>query len=155
MIRIDVHHIWENLIHTTCALLVPVHIRHSYAPYGQSLYVTTFHADPTEFNGCTAPEKKWSWLYLSVRLSGLWDSPKFLSQDNHWSSALKPSMCWRTGYISLLSPYLQHVISTFNTCSRGSTHRSLTDIDGGYNLGGACLPHHTPRLPNQWSSAFP
>jgi hypothetical protein len=35
------------------------------------------------------------------------------------------------------------VISTFNTCLRGPTHRSLTDIGEGYNLGGVDLPHHT------------
>jgi hypothetical protein len=28
---------------------------------------------------------------------------------------------------------------------RGPTHRSLTDTGGGYNLGGADLPHTTPR----------
>jgi hypothetical protein len=30
----------------------------------------------------------------------------------------------------------QHVIGTFNTCSRGLTHRSSTDTGVGYNLGG-------------------
>jgi hypothetical protein len=49
-----------------------------------------------------------------------------------------------TSYIGLLGPYLQHVISIFNTCSRGPTHRSLIDTDGGYNLGGIGLPHVTP-----------
>jgi hypothetical protein len=43
----------------------------------------------------------------------------------------------------LLGPYHQHVIDTFNTCSRGSTHRSLTDTGGGYNLRGAGFPHTT------------
>jgi hypothetical protein len=33
----------------------------------------------------------------------------------------------------LTGPIYQHVIGTFNTCSRGTTHRSLTDTDGGYN----------------------
>jgi hypothetical protein len=28
-------------------------------------------------------------------------------------------------------PIYQHVISTFNTCSRGSTHQSITDTGGG------------------------
>jgi hypothetical protein len=37
----------------------------------------------------------------------------------------------------------QHAISAFNTCSRRITHRSLTDIDGGYNLEGVGFPHHT------------
>jgi hypothetical protein len=49
------------------------------------------------------------------------------------------------GYVGLLGPYLQHVISTFNTCSRGPTHRYLTDTGGAYNLGGVGLPNHTPR----------
>jgi hypothetical protein len=39
----------------------------------------------------------------------------------------------------------QHTIGTFNTCSRGPTHRSLTDTSRRYNLGGADLPHTTPR----------
>jgi hypothetical protein len=60
-------------------------------------------------------------------------SPKY----NHWSIALKPNIYWWTDYIDLLDPYHQHVISMFNICSRGPTHRSLTDTGGGYNLGGA------------------
>jgi hypothetical protein len=35
-------------------------------------------------------------------------------------------------------------LSMFNTCSRGPTYLSLTDTGGGYNLGGAGFPHHTP-----------
>jgi hypothetical protein len=45
--------------------------------------------------------------------------------------------------LGLLGSYDQHAIDTFNTCSRGPTHRSLTDKGGCYNLGGAGLPHHT------------
>jgi hypothetical protein len=69
----------------------------------------------------------------------------FSPKHNYWSSALKPNIYWRIGYIGLLGPYHQHVISTFNTCSRGPTHRSLTDTGRGYNHGGTGLPHHTPR----------
>jgi hypothetical protein len=43
--------------------------------------------------------------------------------------------------LGLLDPYHQYVIDTFNTCHR----LPLTDIGGGYNLGGADLAHHTPR----------
>jgi hypothetical protein len=46
--------------------------------------------------------------------------------------------------LGLLDSYHQHAVSTFNTCSRGPTYRSLTDTGGGYNLGGVDLPHHTP-----------
>jgi hypothetical protein len=35
--------------------------------------------------------------------------------------------------LGLPGPYLQHAIGTFNTCSWGPTHRSLTDTGGGYN----------------------
>jgi hypothetical protein len=51
---------------------------------------------------------------------------------------------WLHIYFRLLGPYHQHAIGTFNTCSRGPTHRSLTDTGRGYNLGGAGLPHTTP-----------
>jgi hypothetical protein len=43
--------------------------------------------------------------------------------------------------LDLSSPYHRHAIGTFNTCSRGSTERSLIDTGGGYNLRGAGLPH--------------
>jgi hypothetical protein len=57
-IQIDVHSIEENLIHMTRMLLMLVYVRHAYPSRGQSLYVATFHADPTELDGCTTPEKK-------------------------------------------------------------------------------------------------
>jgi hypothetical protein len=47
--------------------------------------------------------------------------------------------------LGLLVPYHRHAIGTFNTCSRGPTHRSLTDTSGGYNLVGADFPHTTPQ----------
>jgi hypothetical protein len=44
--------------------------------------------------------------------------------------------------------YHQYAIGTFNTCSWGLTEQSLTDTGGGYNLGGADLPHtHSPTFP--------
>jgi hypothetical protein len=78
------------------------------------------------------------WVVCGTHLS-------FSHKHNHWSSVLKSNICWWICYISLLGPYHQHVISTFNTCSWGPTHRSLTDTGGGYNLGGVGLPHRTPR----------
>jgi hypothetical protein len=56
--------------------------------------------------------------------------------------------------LGLLVPYHRHAIGTFNTCSRGSTHRSLTDTSGGYNLGGAGLPHTTLRSSQPVVSTF-
>jgi hypothetical protein len=43
--------------------------------------------------------------------------------------------------LGLPVPYHRHAIGTFNTCSRGPTHRSLTDTGGGYNH-----PRATPSL---------
>jgi hypothetical protein len=61
-------------------------------------------------------------------------------------------MNWLLG---LLGPYYQHVISRFNTYSRGPTHRSLTDTGGGYNLGCVSLPHYTPRPSQPTVLRFP
>jgi hypothetical protein len=50
--------------------------------------------------------------------------------------------------LGLPGPYHWHVIGTFNTFSRGPTEWSLIDTGGGYNLGGAGLPHtHSPTFP--------
>jgi hypothetical protein len=43
----------------------------------------------------------------------------------------------------LIGPIYQHVIHTFNACSWGPTHWSLTNTGGGYNLRGADFPHTT------------
>jgi hypothetical protein len=56
--------------------------------------------------------------------------------------------------LGLLEPYHQHAIGTFNTCSRGPTHRSLIDIGGGYNFVGAGLPTPLHDFPNWWSYTF-
>jgi hypothetical protein len=55
--------------------------------------------------------------------------------------------------LGLPGPYHRHAIGTFNTSSRGPTHRSLTDIGRGYNLEGAGFPHTTPR-PSQPTVLF-
>jgi hypothetical protein len=47
--------------------------------------------------------------------------------------------------LGLSNPYHRHAISTFNTYSRGATHRSLTDSGRGYSLEGAGFPCTTPR----------
>jgi hypothetical protein len=46
--------------------------------------------------------------------------------------------------LGLPDPYHRHAIGTFNTCLQGLTHRSLTDTDESYNIGGADFPHTTP-----------
>jgi hypothetical protein len=70
---------------------------------------------------------------------------QFLFPNNHWSSRLKTIIYWWTCYISLLGSYLLYVIGTFNTCSWGSNHQSLTDTNEGYHLEDVGFPHHSPR----------
>jgi hypothetical protein len=45
--------------------------------------------------------------------------------------------------LDLLDTYHQHAIGMFNNCSRGPTHRYLTDTGGGYCLGGVGFSHTT------------
>jgi hypothetical protein len=53
--------------------------------------------------------------------------------------------------LGLPGPYHRHAIGTFNTCSWGSTERSLIDTVGSYNLGGAGLPHtHSLTFPTSY-----
>jgi hypothetical protein len=69
---------------------------------------------------------------------------QFLSRANQWSSGESQTSI-DNRVLGFSGPYHQHVIVTFNTCSRGSTHRSLIDTAEGYNLGGADFPRSTPR----------
>jgi hypothetical protein len=72
-----------------------------------------------------------------------------------WSRGREVSAKWCHSYINLLGPYHQHVIGTFNTCSWGPTHRSLTDTGGGYSLQGVGFPHATPRPSQPMVLPFP
>jgi hypothetical protein len=56
--------------------------------------------------------------------------------------------------LDLPCPYHRHAIDTFNTCSRGPTHQSLTDTGGSYNVEGAGFPHTTPRPSQPTVSLF-
>jgi hypothetical protein len=50
----------------------------------------------------------------------------YVSPHSQRRSRLKPSFCrWQA--TRLTAPIYQHAIGTFNTCSRGPTHRSSTD----------------------------
>jgi hypothetical protein len=93
----------------------------------------------------TAPEKKGSWH--NPQHSG-WpirrSATQFLSQDKHWSSNESQTYVDNKLYrfTRRITPacnrYIQYLLT-------GPTHRSLTNTGGGYNLGGASLPHHTTR----------
>jgi hypothetical protein len=76
----------------------------------------------------------------------------FSPPHNNWSSG--ESHTSRRQATRITWPIYQHAISTFNTCSREPTHRSLTDTGGGYSLVGAGFPHHTPRPSQPVVSVF-
>jgi hypothetical protein len=79
--------------------------------------------------------------------------PSFFSKPASEAVGLKPPSV-DDRLLGLLAHKHQYAIGTFNTCSRGSTYRSLTDPGGGYNLGGAGLSHITPRPFQQAVSTF-
>jgi hypothetical protein len=71
-----------------------------------------------------------------------------LAQSSSWvASFFLPCDIPRVGERSfgpVVTQLQQHVIGIFNTCSWGPTHRSLTDIGGGYSLEGVSFPQATP-----------
>jgi hypothetical protein len=147
VIRLDVHPAGENLTNTSRTLPTLVHARSAYAFYGQSPYVTTFHWLPQSRNRPLHPEEV---LPTKDRLAqpSSWVTSFLLPCDSPGvgERVFGPMV---THYISLLGPYHQHAIGTFNTCSRGPTERSLIDTGGVYNLGGVGLPHtHSPTFPS-------
>jgi hypothetical protein len=81
---------------------------------------------------------------IACRLTDLWVRTQFLSRANQWISGERQTSI-NSRLLGFSGSYLRHAIDTFNTCSRGPTHQSLTDTGRGYNLGGADLPHTTPR----------
>jgi hypothetical protein len=106
--------------------------------------ITTFHVTVNRFEQIHWPQEGLLTQSTARQLTDPWVRTQLLSHNNQWSIWQKSSFCWRSA-TTLAGPIYQHAIGTFNTCSRGPTHQYLTDIDGGYNLGNASFPHHTPR----------
>jgi hypothetical protein len=58
--------------------------------------------------------------------------------------------------LGLRGSYYQHVIGTFNTCSRVPTPQSLTDIGGGYHIGNLRIATTlSPPFPSEGSTDPP
>jgi hypothetical protein len=127
---------------------IPVHVRPTYASYGQSPYVATFHESSTELGQSHwSREKRLPTRSTARRLTDPRVCTQFLSRANQWSSGESHTSI-NNRLLSLPGPYRRHAIGTFNTCSWGLTERSLIDTGGGYNLGGAGLPRtHSPTFP--------
>jgi hypothetical protein len=90
---------------------------------------------------------------LSTQSTACWPfNPRvctqFLSWANQWSSRESQTSIGSR----LLGLYHRHMIGTFNTCSRGSIHRSLTDTARATTLKVPTLHTPLPDLFNRWSS---
>jgi hypothetical protein len=84
---------------------------------------------------------------IERRLIDPWVRSQFLNWANQWSSGESHTSI-NSRLLGSLDPYHRHAIGTFNTCSQGPTHRSLTDTGRGYKLEGAGFPRtHSPTFP--------
>jgi hypothetical protein len=114
-----------------------------------------FMKSSTAMDRVTPPEKKGS-RHNSQRIG--WSIrgsiPSFSPEPAIKAVGVKPPSVGNQ-LLGLPGLYHRYAISTFNTCSRGPTHRSLTDTGGGYNLAGAVFPPTTPRPYQPAVSAFP
>jgi hypothetical protein len=146
MIRINVHPVGENLIHTTCTLLTPVQICHMYAIHSQSPYVATFHANPTELKG---PYCSWEkWLPTQSSAHRLIDPQVrhqvfFLQHNIEAVMKVKHLLTSRlhrfTGPISpACDQYVQYLLVIANPSVR---NRHIWGLQSWRSR----LPHHTPR----------
>jgi hypothetical protein len=152
VIQIDVHPAGENPNNTPHTLPTSVHVRPAYTFCGQSPYVTTFHWLPRSRNRPLHPKEV---LTTKDRLAQSSSTvASFFHPCDSPGVGREILAQWLHNYFSLLSPYHQLVIDTFNTCSRGPIHRSLTYTGGGYHLGGDGLPHTTPQSSQLVASTF-
>jgi hypothetical protein len=142
-IRIDVHPVGENLTNMTRTLPTPVHVRPAYASYGRSPYVATFRKAPTDLDISHCSRHNPQHAGWPIRGSVPSFSPEPANEARGISQAPDDDQL-----LGLSGPYHRHAIDTFNTCSYGPTKWSLINTGGGYNLGGAGLPH-------TYSSTFP
>jgi hypothetical protein len=144
MIQIDVHPVGENSTNTPHAF----YAQSTYDPRPYVSHVVNayqlFVKLSIDLYRSTAPEKKDSQHnpQLDSRLIRM-SVPSFSpTKTNEVVGKRQASV--DNQLLGLLDPYHRHVIGTFNTCSRGPTHRSLTDTGRGYSLEDASFPHTTP-----------
>jgi hypothetical protein len=91
------------------------------------------------------PRNKDSWLHPQHDGWPICGSPPSFSPLTALEAVGESQRSIDVRLLGLLGPYLQHVVSIFNTCSQVPTHKSLIDTYRGYNLGGVSFPHHSPR----------
>jgi hypothetical protein len=108
-------------------------------------HITTFHTVINRFEQihCTR-EERLPTQSTARRPSDLWVRTQLLSHNTNRAVG-KSQASVDNLLLGLPGPYHWYAIGTFNTCSRGPTHRSLTDTTGGYNLRDAGFSCTTPR----------
>jgi hypothetical protein len=124
--------------HSVCVWSKIIRISHSQR-------IATPRRSPTALDRVTAPEKKGS--QHNPQHAG-WSICEFVpsfSPEPTNGVVEKAKHLSTAGYRVCWSHKQQHTIGTFNTCSWGPTHRSLTNLGGGYRIEGADFPHTTPR----------
>jgi hypothetical protein len=114
-------------------------------------HITTFHTVVNRFEQIHCTREEW----LLTQSTARWPSDprvrtQLLSHNSQWSSGEKSSFYWQptNRLIGPISPacdrYVQYLLT-------GPTERSLIDIGGGYNIGGAGLPRtHSPTFPSSY-----
>jgi hypothetical protein len=111
-------------------------IRISHGPH-----IATFHTIVNRFEQIHCTREEWLSTQSTARRPS---DPRVRTQllsHNSQREVGKSQAPVDNRLLGLRGPYHRHAIGTFNTCSRGPTERSLIDTSGGYNLGGAGLPH--------------
>jgi hypothetical protein len=135
-----VTHIWESRrfesmytmqrkIRPTCHTLSTLDLRMVQDHTSHVVHVEQPFASPHEIKISPYTRKK-SWqpkTDLSSRYLG-W--PHSSSHATALELGKEVSAQWLQSYFSLLAHKHQHAVDTFNTCSHGPTHRSLTDTGG-------------------------
>jgi hypothetical protein len=152
-IQIDVHPAAENPTNTP-------YTSHAQSAYGPKPYVShvvntyqPFVSHRQIWTDPTAPEKKGSRHNPQHAGRSIYGSvPNFSPKPTN--EAVSLSHAYVDDELGLLGPCHHHAIGTFNTCSRGPTHRTLIKTGGSYNLKGADFPHTTPQPSQSMVSPF-
>jgi hypothetical protein len=137
----------------TFSMLSP-HMVQDHMYLTRSTYINLSHSHQQIWTGLLPQEEELPTQSTAHRLTNPRVRTQLLSHNSQWSSGEKSSFCWPsttrlTGPISpVCDRYVQYLLT-------GPTHRSLTDTGGDYNLGGAGLPHITPRPSQLAVSTFP
>jgi hypothetical protein len=136
-------------------LFTPVHVRRAYASCGAVPVRENLPRATDRVRQSHCSQEKWLLTQSTTRqLTDPRVRTQFLSRANQWSSGESQTYI-NSRLLGLQGPYHRYAIGTFNTCSWGTTKRSLTDTGGGYNLGGIGSPHiHSLTFPTSCLS-FP